>query len=143
MSSREYGSPYCPEIVGTAQRALALVEDLPEVVPAREVEGSYQVTRTLSSQTREGYLHVTGIAEQKPGEPDVQTMLRAYQDAYPDIPAVTSLNRVYDTEMVPPGFGVELGLETNNGRFFTSTGTTPESAIAEAVAFALTSPDLR
>lgn len=143
MSRGEYGSPYCPEIIGTAQRALAIVEDLPEVMPVVEVRGSYQVTRTVSAQTIEGSLRVTGVAQQKPEEANVQTMLMAYKDAYPDTPAVANLERAYDTGMVPPGFGIELGLETNNGDFFTSTGTTPESAMAEAVTFALTSPDLK
>lgn len=132
----DYGSPYFPEMTGTAQQLLSMIDEAPIMPFAKKKADTYVVTRELPAQSLEGVIFQRGNAEQNHEDTPETTMLKAYQDAYYDTP-VSNLDSVMNTGMVPLGKGVELEFKTKNGDFFTSVGSTVEKAMADGVAYIL------
>lgn len=132
-----YGSPQCPEVVGTAQHALAELAYVPQVPFVDRKKREFVVTREEPSSGLESVMSIKGRAPRTEGEPEELAMLAAYKDAYSDQPTVRALMKVEATGMIPPEYGVELGFETESGDFFTSTGPSVEQAMAEGIAYSL------
>ncbi|CAN5177007.1 hypothetical protein BH09PAT1_BH09PAT1_1020 [soil metagenome] len=136
-----YGSPQNPELVGTAQRKLSEVPNTPNVLPLARAAGELVVRRALPAETLEGVEVVTQLVERRTKVSHEMAVLDAYRSLYNDEPGVVDIQTVEDTQMVPPGLGVELGFETVSGEFFTSTGPDLSTAMADGVAYALLPKD--